>query len=1039
MNRLITSLAGTTASVTRLSIVTSRGLRLYSTSHQYVINQEAFKSSYNSVAVEENKYQWWKDNGYFKPSSTKTEDTNNKNKKRFSMVLPPPNVTGSLHIGHALTTTIEDALVRYKRMMGYDTLWVPGLDHSGIATQVAVEKEIMVKQGLSRHDLGREKFLEQVFKWTDKYSANINTQLEKTGSSLDWSRSVFTLDDKRALAVQTAFLTLYRRGLIYRSTRLVNWCAQLQSVISDIEVDHITFEKPTMYKLKTQPRTHEFGVIHDVKYRIDDDSKEEYLVVSTTRVETIFGDTAIAVHPKDERYKHLIGKMCRHPFSDRLIPVVGDDILVDMTLGTGAVKVTPAHDFNDYQCGQRHKLEFINIMCEDGKLNEHCGEFSGKDRLMSRHDVIKALKEKGLYEGKRPHPTALAVCSRSGDLLEPILKPQWYVDCKEMGARAAQFARDDKLKFVPESYQADWLRWLDNIQDWCISRQLWWGNPIPAYRVIADGITAKDEKWVVGEDLETATESAIKTFGLKRGAFELIKDDDVLDTWFSSSLFPMSALGWPDNKSLDLSKFYPLDVMETGSDIMFFWVARMVMMCSTLFDANNQQQPPFETVLLHPLIRDSQGRKMSKSLGNVIDPLHVINGIELPQLVQNLRESNLSEQEKNTATKGLEKEFPKGIPQCGTDALRIALSQFPISGKDINLDLSRIIGQRLFCNKIWNAAKLVLMTIDKTNSVVVDNLEHPIYYQGDESVPWSNDSISVIDRWILNRLGNLTTVVEDAFSTLNLSVASQALYTFFQYDYCDFYLEMTKASLSLPTIKQSNQHSVVVMRSVLETFLRLAHPFMPYITEDLWQRLPKHASAPASIMIAEYPSPSTYSLHNSCILNQGAEPLVESIQSSLHFVRSTRKSSNIHPQTKINLTINTNHSITLEALKNQIEEIEKMVNCNLSFNQTIINNNNNNFETIQHKVDENCLMILQYDKVANNGLLNKNNPAAAASSENQELNARKKKLEEWIKDIETTISNPSFKQRVPQAVQQTKIEKLNQLREELKLLEQQSS
>ncbi|GAM23980.1 hypothetical protein SAMD00019534_071550, partial [Acytostelium subglobosum LB1] len=802
---------------------------------QCPINVDAIKSSYDPTLVEDGKYKWWEESGFFKP-----RPSNDGSNKKYSMVLPPPNVTGSLHIGHALTTTIEDALVRYKRMMGYETLWVPGLDHSGIATQVAVEKELRAKKQLSRHDLGRERFLEEVYKWTDLYSHNINNQLRRTGASLDWSRSVFTLDKQRAHAVETAFLRFFRSGLVYRATRLVNWCPELRSVISDIEVDHVTFEKPTHHKLKSRPKTFEFGVIYDVAYQVEGGDK---VTVSTTRPETIFGDTALAIHPTDPRYTHLHGKYALHPFTGRRIPIVLDDVLVDPKLGTGVVKVTPAHDFNDFQCGQRHKLDSINILTEAGKLNDNVPEeFRNIDRLDARYIVIGKLKEMGLFEGKRPHATSIAICSRSGDLLEPVLRPQWYVDCSEMGKRALDLVESGKINIIPESYKDNWARWLGSIQDWCISRQLWWGNPIPAYRVIK----MKLSKWVVGESVEFAEQEAIKKYGLVKGSFSLKQDEDVLDTWFSSGLFPISSLGWPESTS-DLSKFYPLDVMETGSDILFFWVARMVMMCTTLAP---EQQVPFKTILLHPLIRDSQGRKMSKSLGNVIDPLNVINGITLEQLKVTISQSNLSEQEKNTATKGMAKEFPNGIPKCGTDALRIGLSQFPISGKDINLDMSRIIGQRLFCNKIWNATKLVLLHVNQHDTVTT------LYgaNNGVDSAPFNQESISIIDRWILNRLSSLVTLAKESFDKHNMSQLSQALYSFLQYDYCDFYLEVTKVALNRSERKPSNVESHLVMASTLECFLRLLHPFMPYLTEDLWQRLPKPNQSPLSIMIADYPS-----------------------------------------------------------------------------------------------------------------------------------------------------------------------------------------
>ncbi|EGC29212.1 hypothetical protein DICPUDRAFT_159231 [Dictyostelium purpureum] len=1012
-------------------------------------DESLIKSSFDPKNVELNKYKFWEDHGLFKPKE-------NKNGEKFSMVLPPPNVTGSLHIGHSLTTTIQDSLVRYNRMLGKEVVWIPGLDHSGIATQVAVEKQLLVKEKKTRYDLGREKFLEKVFEWTEIYSKNINNQLRITGSSLDWSRSVFTLDQQRNNAVQEAFIRLFNMGLIYRSTRLVNWCPQLQSVISDIEIDHQQIEKPTSIKLKSRVKSIEVGVIYDVAYQIDnsDSSMEQLkdLIVSTTRPETIFGDTGIAIHPEDERYKSYHGRFAVHPFTQKRIPIVLDPILVDKTLGTGVVKITPGHDFNDYQCGTRHSLEFINIMNSNGTLNENTiPEFNGVDRLDARPLVIKKLEEKGLYHGKKPHPTTLSICSRSGDLLEPILKPQWYVDCKAMASRSVGYVEKDEIKIVPESFKENWFRWLNNIQDWCISRQLWWGNPIPAYLIIENNLRATDnndgnnsiingmslvnEKWVVAKTEEEAAEIAIKNYNLKKGEFTLEKDQDVLDTWFSSGLFPISSLGWPNEKeSIDFKKYFPLDVMETGSDILFFWVARMVMLCSTLVP---ESPIPFNSILLHPMIRDSQGRKMSKSLGNVIDPLNVINGITLKELKDNVLSSNLTDKEKSIATKGLDKEFPQGIPQCGTDSLRLSLSQYPINGKDINLDINKIIGIRLFCNKLWNASKLVLSNCNNIESIKPITM----YYNGNTE-PFDYNSITLIDKWILTRLSKLIESSNSNFNSFNLSTISQSLYSFFQYDFCDLYLECIKVELN-----RNNESSKMVLINVLDTYLRLLHPFMPFITEDIWQRLPRASQMESlnceqtiSIMVSEYPT-TNYKYHKQYLQDEAKiEKEISLFQSVLHATRAQRSLLTIHDKTKVNVTLhvdadsfrdkfNINLLNTFEQLK---DSFEKIANASLVISGQIISQNQINESNGKITTIADGLQIqIEFDSNENNQFLNPAQSQQSQQQSQQALQSKITKLESFINDLEKTINSQDFKQRVPLKVQEQKIDKLNKYKIEL--------
>lgn len=562
------------------------------------------------------------------------------------MVIPPPNVTGSLHLGHALTTAIEDTITRWNRMKGKVSLWVPGTDHAGIATQSVVEKKLKKEQGISRHDLGREEFVRRVWEWKETYGNKITNQIRCLGASVDWSREAFTMDKNLSKAVVEAFVKFHEDGLIYRDTRLINWSCALQSAISEIEVDYIDLEGKTFLAVPNhkQKDKYEFGMITSFAYIVDGTGEE--IVVATTRLETMLGDTAVAVHPKDPKYAHLHGKFVKHPFIDRKIPIICDDILVDMNFGTGAVKITPAHDPNDYMCGKRNDLEFIIVLTGDGKIASNGGNFAGLMRYDARIAIEEELKSLGLFRGKEVNKMRLGLCSRSGDIIEPMLTPQWYVDCTSMAARSVQAVRKGDLKIVPDMHEATWYRWLENIKDWCISRQLWWGHRIPAYFARISGECALDkndatnnDRWVVARSQTAALSIAASKLQVDESVIILEQDEDVLDTWFSSGLFPISVFGWPDN-TVDLKALYPTSLLETGVDILFFWVARMVMMGLHLTDTL-----PFTTVYLHAMVRDKYGRKMSKSLGNVIDPLEVIHGCQLGDLIKKIEEGNLPAKE----------------------------------------------------------------------------------------------------------------------------------------------------------------------------------------------------------------------------------------------------------------------------------------------------------------------------------------------------------------------------------------------------------
>ena len=833
--------------------------------------------SYNPVAVEASWYEWWEKCGMFTPKM-------GTNKPKFVIVIPPPNVTGALHIGHALTNAIQDTIVRWRRMSGYETLWVPGTDHAGIATQTVVEKKLAREEGITRHDLGREKFLERVFEWKDVYGGKICNQLRRIGSSMDWTREAFTMDEKLSKAVKEAFVRMHDEGLIYRDNRLVNWSCQLKTAISDIEVDYVELEGPTMLNVPGHKKQVEFGVITSFAYPREDGEGE--VVVATTRIETMLGDTAVAVHPDDERYKSLHGKFVIHPFNGRRIPVICDAELVDMSFGTGCVKITPAHDPNDFQTGKRHHLEFINVFTEDGLINEQGGEqFQGMKRFECRVAITEALEKLGLYRGKANNPMRLGLCSRSKDVIEPMLKPQWWVNCSEMAKEACEAARDKRLEILPSFMEPTWFRWLENIRDWCISRQLWWGHRIPAFYVRFAGEAVSDsgmpggsseqmERWVIGRDEAEARVAAEKKFPGKE--FTLEQDEDVLDTWFSSGLFPFSVFGWPD-ETPDMAEFYPTSLLETGHDILFFWVARMVMMGMKLTG-----KVPFKQVYLHAMVRDAHGRKMSKSLGNVIDPLHVIEGIDLASLNATLVGGNLDEKEVKKAQAGQKADFPDGIPECGTDAMRFALVAYTAQGRDINLDVLRVVSYRHWCNKLWNATKFAMMNLD-------DGYVPPT----DINTSFDVQNLPHASKWILSRLNNACAVTNTSMEAYDFNNATNAVYAFWQYELCDVFIEIIK-----PIMQGSNEVAKKQTRDALwiclDAGLRLLHPFMPFVTEELWQRLPRTRDerTPKSIMISDYP------VEVSSWSNAEAEAQMTTIMDTVKAFRSMKSNYNLQPKAR---------------------------------------------------------------------------------------------------------------------------------------------
>jgi len=753
--------------------------------------------AYEPREVEERWYSFWEKEGVFEAT-----DDPNDTRPVYVVPLPPPNVTGSLHMGHALMATLEDVLVRWERMRGKNTLWQPGIDHAGIATQTVVERQL-AREGKTRHDLGREAFVERVWKWKNESGGTIANQMRVLGASPDWRRTKFTMDPDLSVGVTEAFVRLYEAGLIYRATRLINWCPECRTALSDLEVENEEGAN---------------GELFQFAYKVE--GTDEEIVVATTRPETMLGDTGIAVHPDDERYKAFHGKKAVHPFVDRLVPIVTDPILVDPKFGTGVVKVTPAHDFNDFATGKRHGLEEISIFNLDGTMNENTGPFAGLDRKRARTAVKKALDEKGLARGSKPHTLTLPKCQRSGGVVEPMISTQWFTKMKGMADEALAAVRDGRTKIIPEEWQKTYDHFLENIQDWCISRQLWWGHQIPAWHGPNGEVkVARTRPPECGEGWE--------------------QDPDVLDTWFSSALWPFSTLGWP-NETDALKKFYPASDLETGYDILFFWVARMMM-----FGLYFMKDVPFRRVLLHGMVVDETGDKMSKVKGNVIDPLDLIYGAQFADMVK----KTLPGAPEAEALSKFKKAYPSaaamgtGFPAFGADALRFTLSTFPPSNKRIALAPKRIEGYRHFANKVWNASRLVLGHLESLDPSKIGAAPLPKTF---------------FNRWILAQLGKTIAVCNAGYDAFRIDEAANETYRFFWNDFCDWYLEVTKPILrgegGAPAQSEEADETRATMAHVLETSLRLLHPLMPYITEELWQRAPRPATRRSSIAFGPFPT-----------------------------------------------------------------------------------------------------------------------------------------------------------------------------------------
>ncbi|CAA9989526.1 valine--tRNA ligase, putative [Plasmodium knowlesi strain H] len=1016
-------------------------------------NLKSMKDAYDPKEVESKWYSFWEQNDYFKPKKELLAKKGQSDK--FVIVLPPPNVTGTLHIGHTLTIAIQDALVRYKRMKNLVTLYIPGTDHAGIATQTVVEKMLFKKEQKIRQDYGREEFVKKIHEWKDLHGNKINNQIRRIGASVDWSREYFTMNDKLSVAVKEAFIKFYDSGLIYRDNRLVAWCPHLKTALSDIEVNLEEIKKPTKIKIPSFNHLVEVGVLYKFFYQIK--GSEEKIEVATTRIETMLGDVAVAVHPNDKRYAHLVGKEILHPFiPDRKVIIIADSY-VDMEYGTGAVKITPAHDKNDFEMMKRHNLKAINIFTRDGHINRNGGKlFEGLHRFECRFKIQEELKKLNLLSDKIPNAMSLPLCSRTNDIIEYMLIPQWYVNCSDLAKQAINCVKEKQLTIIPMHHVNTWFYWLENVRDWCISRQLWWGHRIPAYRIVKKGdpkgepqgngdnpnqseevdsmSQEGEEKWVVGRSHEECMEKA-KNMVPENEEFELVQDEDVLDTWFSSALVPFSSLGWPE-KTEDLEQFFPNSILETGQDILFFWVARMVMVSLHLMNTL-----PFNTIYLHAMIRDSKGEKMSKSKGNVVDPLDIIDGISLQGLNQKLYEGNLPEKEIKRALELQKKEFPKGIPECGTDALRFGLLTYLKQGRNVNLDINRIIGYRHFCNKLWNAVKFFLKTLPDNYDNCNILLSQPDYVQ---SLQWE-------DKWILHRLNVYIKSANESFDTYNFSEAAFSAYNFWLYDLCDVYLELIKARLNIDppqpmkkeealsegkredttagdnnvhdnnAIMEGNNlvastalHASKTLHACLDYGLRLMHPISPFITEELYHKIAANEYKFGSISVAPYPEyvPSW----NDEKINSEMNKFMSIVKQFRSFISNLE----IPPKIKLNCFIaakNEEDECFIVKVKNKIQTLAKLGNL------TVIKYNVEELSCEQISEIKKCLK----DIVANQFIIYVQSTEEYLKPLLTNMQNKNKKLQSSLDSYLKKTNDPNYEEKVPEQVRNLYAEKIEEL------------
>ncbi|MDY4376325.1 valine--tRNA ligase [Pectobacterium brasiliense] len=931
------------------------------------------ETKYNPQDIEQPLYEHWEKQGYFKPHG----DTS---KESFSIMIPPPNVTGSLHMGHAFQQTIMDTLIRYQRMQGKNTLWQAGTDHAGIATQMVVERKIAAEEGKTRHDYGREAFIDKIWQWKGESGGNITNQMRRLGNSVDWERERFTMDEGLSNAVKEVFVRLYKEDLIYRGKRLVNWDPKLRTAISDLEVENREVK----------------GSMWHLRYPLADGVKtadgKDYLVVATTRPETVLGDTGVAVNPEDPRYKDLIGKEVILPLIGRRIPIVGDEH-ADMEKGTGCVKITPAHDFNDYEVGKRHQLPMVNILTFDGDIRQSAevfdtnGEastacsseipeaFQGLERFAARKALVAAFDELGLLEEIKAHDLTVPYGDRGGVVIEPMLTDQWYVRAAVLAKPAVEAVEDGRIQFVPKQYENMYFSWMRDIQDWCISRQLWWGHRIPAW------YDANGNVYVGRTEAEVRSENNLADDVV------LNQDEDVLDTWFSSGLWTFSTLGWPE-QTPDLKAFHPSSVMVSGFDIIFFWIARMIMLTMHFIkDEDGKPQVPFHTVYMTGLIRDDEGQKMSKSKGNVIDPLDMVDGISLEALLEKRTGNMMQPQLAEKIRKRTEKQFPNGIEPHGTDALRFTLAALASTGRDINWDMKRLEGYRNFCNKLWNASRFVLMNTE----------DQDCGFGAGEKV------LSLADRWVLAEFNRTVKAYREALDGYRFDIAANILYEFTWNQFCDWYLELTKPVMNGGSEAElrGTRHTLV---TVLEALLRLAHPIIPFITETIWLRVKALKGISAdTIMLQPFPEFDA-AQEDTLALND-----LEWIKQAIIAVRNIRAEMNIAPGKPLQVL-----------LRDVTGEAQRRVEENRSFIQTLARLES---ITLLPAGDKGPVSVTKLIDGAELLI-----PMAGLIDKEAELDRLKKevaKIEAEIERIESKLSNEGFVARAPEAVVAKEREKLD--------------
>ncbi|MCG9722903.1 valine--tRNA ligase [Shewanella sp. Isolate7] len=951
------------------------------------------EKTYNPQSIEQALYQNWEEKGYFKPHG-------DESKGNYCIMIPPPNVTGSLHMGHAFQDTIMDTLIRYQRMKGKNTLWQVGTDHAGIATQMLVERKVEAEEGKSRHDLGRENFIDRIWDWKNQSGGTITKQLRRLGASVDWDRERFTMDEGMSAAVQEVFVRLYNDDLIYRGKRLVNWDPKLHTAISDLEVEN---------KEKQGSMWHFRYPLADGELTADG---KDYLEVATTRPETMLGDSAVAVHPDDERYQSLIGKFILLPIVNRRIPIVADDY-VDMAFGTGCVKITPAHDFNDYEVGKRHNLPMFNILTIDaairsqaevvnadgtanGELDNSLPEhFAGMDRFKARTAIVEEFESLGLLGKIDPHALKVPYGDRSGVVIEPLLTDQWYVAVAPMAKTAIEAVENGDIKFVPQQYENMYFSWMRDIQDWCISRQLWWGHRIPAWYDEAG-------KVYVGRD-----EAEVRAKHNLADSVVLRQDPDVLDTWFSSALWTFSTLGWPDDTEA-LKTFHPTDVLVTGFDIIFFWVARMIMMTMHFIkDEDGKPQVPFKTVYVTGLIRDEQGNKMSKSKGNVLDPLDMIDGIDLEALVEKRTGNMMQPQLAAKIEKSTRKEFSEGIEAHGTDALRFTLAAMASTGRDINWDMKRLDGYRSFCNKIWNASRYVLMNTEDQDC-------------GPQSPKGAADGemqLSLADRWIIGLFNQTVKAFDEHMENYRFDLAANTLYEFTWNQFCDWYLELTKPVLQngSEAEQRGTRHTLV---TVLEAMQRLLHPMMPYLTETIWQRVKPLAGVEGdTLMLMPFPE------YQADKVDEAAMADLEWVKQVIVAVRNIRAELNIAPSKPLN------------ALLRSVSEQDKArVEANQTFFATLAK-----LESMTILGDDETAPMSTTQLVGEMELLIPMAGLIDVAAEMARIDKQLEKLVGEAKRIEGKLNNQGFVAKAPEAVIEKERAKLAEFQRDMDKLSEQKA